>query len=746
MRMNLYYRMLLSYTPIFFVVISVLIFSFYSVFSSSAENQLRMMNEAIAVKVLQAIDANLKSAERMVIKEVNINRSLSDFFTSAEDQALYDYFRISQNMDELSSILPFSNSIYLYNANTGMVLSRSGLSPLDQFGDRPFLESVYRSIGNRSGWTDPRTFKEFNHDTVEEQVVSLVKLYPYSGEKQGMIVINIRIQALLRFVKELNGNEAGPVLLLGSGGSPFEKSGPGAAEPSVPEQETFVRTKSVYTGWAYVSGGPGGRQLSLLSGLNQVWMIVGLSVTACGLLWFTYITHRNYKPIQMIAGRIRNYTKRKSGELVGRAEKDELKFIEAAIDGLLERAGQYEQLHKDDLHLRRRQMLFDWLEGHKALPAAQWKEEMARLQLPSDFERLTAAVVEIDRYSHFTAAYNASDRYLLTFVLSNVLQEIAQGEGLYVWNEWLEPQQMTIIFYQENGAGQERVRDAMSKLQAWTADNLGFTVSAGIGSEAPDPEEAPQSYAEAKEHVSYKPVFGVGALIGSGDLQFKAKGRIFPHLQSARTVAKSLRTGDGKWQEHLLQLYQELKKGRFSQTDIDTVTSYMIYHLHKEMMDMSDEVNRLLQQEYVPELEEIAGGSETLEEWSDRLSAALTRLEVRVRSLRSVKNNYALIGQVKEYIEKHYADPNLSLNQISDRFEMNPRYLSRLFKEEFGEKFIDYMLRVRLEEAQKLLLHTSLPVQDIAERVGYVHVISFHRAFKNMYGQPPGHYRKRADA
>ncbi|WP_426452743.1 helix-turn-helix domain-containing protein [Paenibacillus sp. S-38] len=743
MRMNLYYRMLLSYTPIFFVVISVLIFSFYSVLSGSAQNQLRMMNEAIAVKVLQAIDANMKSAERMVVKEMNMNRSLADFFTASGDQALYDYFRISQNMEELSSILPFSNSIYLYNPNSGMVLSRSGLSALDQFGDRSFLEAAYRAAGNGKVWTDPRTFKEFIHENGEERVVSLAKLYPYSGEKQGMIVVNIRVQALLRFVKELNGFDAGPVLLLGSGGDTFE--GGAAAKPPAPEGDASVHTRSDYTGWTYVSVGPGDRKLSLLSGLNEMWMIVGIVVTACGLLWFTYITHRNYKPIQTIAGRIRNYTKRKSGELVGHAEKDELKFIEAAIDGLLERAGQYEQLHQDDLLLRRRQTLFDWLEGHKAMPMVQWREQMAKLQLRPDFERLTAAVVEIDRFSHFAAAYHASDRYLLTFVLSNVLQEIAQSEGLYVWNEWLEPQQMTILFYQDGGVNQERVRDAVSKLQEWTADNLGFTVSAGIGSEAHSPDEAVRSYAEAKEHISYKPVFGVGAMIGGGDLQSKAKGRIFPHLQSCRTLAKSLRTGDGKWHQHLLQLYQELKKGRFSQKDIETVTSYMIYHLHKEMIDMSGEVGRLVQDEMMPELERIAGGSETLEEWSARLGSVLTGMEDRVRSLRSVKNNYALIGQVKEYIEKHYADPNLSLNQISDRFEMNPRYLSRLFKEEFGEKFIDYMLRVRLEEAQKLLLHTSLPVQDIAEKVGYVHVISFHRAFKNMFGQPPGHYRKRAD-
>lgn len=120
----------------------------------------------------------------------------------------------------------------------------------------------------------------------------------------------------------------------------------------------------------------------------------------------------------------------------------------------------------------------------------------------------------------------------------------------------------------------------------------------------------------------------------------------------------------------------------------------------------------------------------------------LSELEPRVRAARYARNNHELICQVKVYIETHYFDSDLSLNRISDHFEMNPRYLSKLFKEEFGEKFIDYLLRIRLEEAQRLLLKTDLSVQHIAERVGYVHVISFHRAFKNALGIPPGDFRK----
>ncbi|MNT89967.1 HTH-type transcriptional regulator YesS [compost metagenome] len=73
---------------------------------------------------------------------------------------------------------------------------------------------------------------------------------------------------------------------------------------------------------------------------------------------------------------------------------------------------------------------------------------------------------------------------------------------------------------------------------------------------------------------------------------------------------------------------------------------------------------------------------------------------------------------------------------------MNASSLSTLFKEEFGEKFVVYLCQVRMEHAKGLLRGTSLSVQEIAEKVGYLHQMSFIRAFKKLIGTTPGDYRK----
>ncbi|MNR43960.1 HTH-type transcriptional regulator YesS [compost metagenome] len=84
----------------------------------------------------------------------------------------------------------------------------------------------------------------------------------------------------------------------------------------------------------------------------------------------------------------------------------------------------------------------------------------------------------------------------------------------------------------------------------------------------------------------------------------------------------------------------------------------------------------------------------------------------------------------------------MSLSLICDQFQMKSSNLSRLFKEEFGQNFVDYLAQIRIEQAKLMLKESQEPIQDIAAKIGYSHYISFNRAFKKLTGLTPGDYRK----
>lgn len=100
-----------------------------------------------------------------------------------------------------------------------------------------------------------------------------------------------------------------------------------------------------------------------------------------------------------------------------------------------------------------------------------------------------------------------------------------------------------------------------------------------------------------------------------------------------------------------------------------------------------------------------------------------------------------LAEQVKAYIQEHYADANLSNNEISNYFAVNITYLSTIFKEKTGMNLLSYIHEVRLDKAKELLVTTELNIEEIGEKVGLSNRVSFIRLFKKYEGITPTEFR-----
>ncbi|MCK5735095.1 MAG: helix-turn-helix transcriptional regulator, partial [Spirochaetaceae bacterium] len=74
-----------------------------------------------------------------------------------------------------------------------------------------------------------------------------------------------------------------------------------------------------------------------------------------------------------------------------------------------------------------------------------------------------------------------------------------------------------------------------------------------------------------------------------------------------------------------------------------------------------------------------------------------------------------------------------------------PTYFSRLFKEEAGQSFKIYLNNLRIDEAKNLLSETTLPLIEIASRVGFEDQSYFSRVFRNVVGISPGRFRRTAN-
>jgi two-component system response regulator YesN len=101
-----------------------------------------------------------------------------------------------------------------------------------------------------------------------------------------------------------------------------------------------------------------------------------------------------------------------------------------------------------------------------------------------------------------------------------------------------------------------------------------------------------------------------------------------------------------------------------------------------------------------------------------------------------------LVVLAQRYMDLHYGEPTLSLEEVASSVQISPGYLSRLLKLETGFSFVDYLTRVRITKAVQIMNDPAMKVYEVAEAVGYQSQHYFSRAFKRVFGRPPVEYRK----
>ena len=85
---------------------------------------------------------------------------------------------------------------------------------------------------------------------------------------------------------------------------------------------------------------------------------------------------------------------------------------------------------------------------------------------------------------------------------------------------------------------------------------------------------------------------------------------------------------------------------------------------------------------------------------------------------------------------------NISISDIAENLHFNPNYLMRVFKNKTEMSILEYIVKVRMEAAKKILKGTRLPVREISYMVGYTDCVYFTKVFHKEIGVTPTQFRK----
>lgn len=154
----------------------------------------------------------------------------------------------------------------------------------------------------------------------------------------------------------------------------------------------------------------------------------------------------------------------------------------------------------------------------------------------------------------------------------------------------------------------------------------------------------------------------------------------------------------------MLEIYEEY----FRKTEISEVKIYI------ELLSMFVE---LFQDSITEKQDKLGCTSEKLDEYNERF------------------------GAVSKYIEKNYMF-DISLDKLADIAGYSKYHFSRIFKQYSGMSHIDYVNRIRIGVAQKLLLEPDISITEVAMNSGFTSITSFNRVFKDIKHCTPSEFKK----
>jgi len=739
MRKTWYYRLLFSYTPVFFLIISFLFFIFFQILTERAQQDTSRIYTSINSQILQSVEQTLQSIDHLMVTMQTRNSNaadfnLLDFFDQEGQPTAYFTYQTAKEFNNMKQINQMIHSIYLVRDSDDYVLSTNTVSPLARFPDRVFVQKL-REDKYSYHWTNTRSFKEFQSSR-EEPVVSLARKYLTNRGESGLMIVNVQISSLERIVTQRLDQTSSYITIAGKDGQSLFP-----AKDQASGRTAISTTVSDYTGWTYESGLEKGSSFTLLRTFSNIWIVLAVIVALLGLLSIVYMTHRNYKPLRALISKL-DQISHTSEETAGE-ERNEFHYIETTFNSLVQRFNLFKSQSDINIGYRKKSIFLEVMSGSRSLASEEWNAEMERHGYTGGFRVAAVIVISIDKYSDVLSRYKEQDMILYRFIIQNMYVELVQKYGLRSWSEWMNDKEMCgFVYIQEDNQAElmNNILNVSDNALQWIRANLPFTVTFGIGEATETVPQLKNSYKKAVEAVNYRVVFGNNRTIGHWEAETGASVELYYYLEQIRRLVYAFRMMEPEWRTKYNMLYEQFKQNKMKRDDIVNLLNYLVFYLFEHVGGtiLSDEIvetNKAI-------MKDVTDQFETLEDVQEEMLGVMEKLEVMIAG-KSGKSGAAEIAvKMKQYIDEHVSNPDLSLVHLSQQFDIPSKNVSSLFKEQFDIKFIDFLIHKRVELAKQLLLEKEFSIQEIGYRVGYLNPVSFNRVFKRVVGIPPGDYRK----
>lgn len=290
----------------------------------------------------------------------------------------------------------------------------------------------------------------------------------------------------------------------------------------------------------------------------------------------------------------------------------------------------------------------------------------------------------------------------------------------------------------------ELQKSAIEKIEAVMKEYEHVRYFGGIGVPVNRLRELPVSFERASHAFAHRYLVEESRIINSSDMKQSVYSDetdfdindVSPKQLDRNKIREFLKTGD---REESIYFVEEFFK------DLRTNAMKSVMFRQYIIMDAYFCVIDFLEGLQIPKSEieplDITSGILQNEEAAMSYVVKIIAKALELRD-KSASNRYGdVVDEVMDYIEKNYADEELSLNLIASHVNFSPNHLSMVFSQQTGQTLIKYVTDYRMNKAKELLRCTNKKSSIVSMEVGYKDPHYFSYLFKKTQGMTPTQYR-----
>lgn len=743
-RYAVYRNMFLSFILLTAAMIALVTVVLYMMFSWSTAKEVGKISESMLKQnsaVSSVIRDQVYNVGNLLLSDKEIVNALLD--KEADPVKQYGVFG---TLNRVQSTYPFIHSIGIYNGSNNTYLNTKGITKEQE---KALLEEI-NSKNTSYFHLFPRKISTATSASANrsEDVLTFVLLPSYYSplSSKGAIVINMSTDTIQDLIGGYRNEAVDSLHVIDDKGTIITHSDRSRFMENV-SQESYVQSilesdaesgyftrsidgrKSLVTyvkskdmNWTYISVSQYQNLLFNMQALRTSALVLALACFVVSMFLSIWLTHHAYNPIRHLLEKMSTIPKMKEN----RRQINEFAILDTTYAEMTEKMKSMES----EASVARQAHVLQLLKGGD-------ETAFRRLAREGKGPYFLAVVLLLDSLDGSPGGEDEDLQSYSSAAVAQAAQQMLEPEGASVAT--VGDGTIAIILPMKQSRLPLHVVGMLEELQGEMLSTLRVSVTVGIGTAAQTYEELRESFDCAQSCFQQRFFAGKGRMF-HGDPVITAESEHseaqYPDKREKRIIEAIKLQQRDKLEKEIDQWIKEIRD--YNYHEVMFFINQFIGGLYKQL-NVHTVKNRESADLFLDFTRRITR-FQTLQETADALKDLALRLCSLSEESGAVRHA-EVVDFIQMYVRKHYARPDMSLEQVAGEVKLSRSYVGKLFKAHCELSFNDYLNAVRLEKARELLASTEESVQSISEQVGILNTTYFYTLFKKHYQISPAQFR-----